>query len=133
MQNLPIEEAESPQITVKKLYEQYFGMLANGFLTDKVAQYVISDGMEMDMIELAFKISRESGKDFTYSNGILRNWAQRGIKTVEQAKEEQSQRKEEKPSGVNQCEYQAVTRATREPTNQFSHLRSSDWKPPDSS
>ncbi len=121
------DDETKPPKTVVGLYEQYFGHLANTFLTDKISLFVTEDGMDIDLIELAFRRCREAGNSFQYAQGILKQWRQKGIQTVDQAEEEQKNWEEAKNSGTRGSVSISVTRTNRD-DEEFGEVR--EYKSP---
>ena len=125
------DEPKQPPKTVVRLYEQYFGRLANPILAEKMELFIREDGMEIDLIEMAFRRCRELGNGFPYAQGILQQWRQKGIQTVNQAEEEQKNWEEAKNSGTRGSVSISVTRANQAPSSEYAHLRGGRWKPPE--
>lgn len=71
-----------------QLYQECFGML-NSINQQDIA-YWIEDLSEELVIE-AMKKAVLNGKPYSYAKGILKQWADKGIKTTEQAKAEEVQ------------------------------------------
>jgi DnaD/phage-associated family protein len=78
-----------------QFYEQEgFGVLG-GYIPQKIVGWC--DDLSESMVLEAMKIAVEQGtKKWGYVEAILKNWFQKGIRTVEQCKAEQKQYKEQK-------------------------------------
>lgn len=72
-------------------YQQRIGSL-DGFQYESLKDYLDIDKMEPELVKKAIdKGADNSKRNFGYINTILRNWAQNGILTTAQQKEEQRQ------------------------------------------
>ena len=55
----------------------------------KIMEYVGIDGMDIDVVQNAIERCADNNiRNFNYLNSILKNWSKKGIKTLEQVKEE---------------------------------------------
>lgn len=65
--------------------------------TQRIMEYVGIDGMDIDVIQNAIERCADSNiRNFNYLNSILKNWAQKGIKTMEQvARDDEEHKKAE--------------------------------------
>lgn len=65
--------------------------------TQRIMEYVGIDGMDIDVIQNAITRCADSNiRNFNYLNSILKSWAQKGIKTLEQvAKDDEEHRQAE--------------------------------------
>ncbi len=126
------EDRQSEEKTIVMLYEEYFGRMINPFLADKLAAYQSQDGMAINLIEQAFRRSRESGKDLQYAEGILRNWRSKGIRTIEQAKEEQERwmQKGEVGNAKHSASVIRVTRSREEQSDDDEYGNIREYKSP---
>jgi DnaD/phage-associated family protein len=72
-----------------EFYQQNFGVLAPA-----VAQEmdIWIDTLSSDLVIEAMKIALRGGKQFNYAAGILKNWNDRNIRTLEQARADTKQR-----------------------------------------
>ena len=65
----------------------------------QIEAYQAIDGLEPDLIKIAIdKAADNSKRSFGYVNSILKSWAQNGIKTVAQQREEQNSFQSNKPN-----------------------------------
>ena len=108
-------------LSLHAIYERYFGRRANPVLIEKISLFITQDRMEIGLVELAFQLSREGAKDVKYAEGILSNWAQKGITSVDQAHEEQKRREEWK-HGKHQHRHSNTTGQNRESESRFAYL-----------
>ncbi|MCO4580039.1 hypothetical protein Si070_01709 [Streptococcus infantarius subsp. infantarius] len=65
--------------------------------TQRIMEYVGIDGLDIDVIQNAIERCADSNiRNFNYLNSILKKWAQKGIKTMEQvAKDDEEHKKAE--------------------------------------
>jgi len=101
----------SPTETLAGLYERHFGGLANPFLLEDLDAYIRDGPMEIAVIELAFRKSRECGEGFKYAKGILRSWTQKGIYTVQSAVDESAEFERRKENGLGEDRQYSRSRA----------------------
>lgn len=79
-------------------YQNRIGLL-DGFQLQQIEAYQAIDGLEPDLIKIAIdKAADNSKRSFGYVNSILKSWAQNGIKTVAQQREEQNSFQSNKPN-----------------------------------
>lgn len=88
----PVEqqvEPENNEGTVFILFEQEFGRLLSPFEIEQISAWLDEDKMSPALIKAALRESVLMGKlNFKYIDRILREWNRKGIKSVEQAREE---------------------------------------------
>lgn len=88
-------------------YQMYFGKPPSPFIIQQLNQY-LDAGMEHELIALAFYKAIYNGQDFLYARGILNNWEDAEIYTIDQAWEEDQKRlkksKGEKNNGASSQE-----------------------------
>lgn len=61
----------------------------------KIMEYVGLDGMDIEVIQSAIERCADSNiRNFKYLNGILKDWSKKGIKTLEQVKEDDEEHKQ---------------------------------------
>ena len=71
----------------------------DGFQLQQLDAYQVIDGLEPELIKIAIdKAADNSKRSFGYVNSILKSWAQNGIKTVAQQREEQDKFESKKPN-----------------------------------
>ena len=79
-------------------YQNRIGLL-DGYQLQKLEEYRTFDGLEPELIKIAIdKAADNSKRSFGYVNSILKSWAQNGIKTVAQQREEQDKFESKKPN-----------------------------------
>ncbi len=82
--------ADKPNFNIFEHYQERIGLL-DGFQLQQLEAYQVIDGLEPDLIKIAIdKAADNSKRSFGYVNSILKSWAQNGIKTVAQQREEQN-------------------------------------------
>jgi DnaD/phage-associated family protein len=90
---MPLEELEQPEFTItgqiSRTFEEIYGRAPNLTQIAELARYVERDGMDVELIAHAIKQARLAGQDLRYALGIAESWAQKGIRTVAAAKEEE--------------------------------------------
>ena len=65
--------------------------------TQRIMEYVGIDGMDIDVIQNAIERCADSNiRNFNYLNSILKNWSQKGIKTMEQVEKDDEEHKQAK-------------------------------------
>lgn len=63
--------------------------------TQRIMEYVGIDGMDIDVIQNAIERCADSNiRNFNYLNSILKSWAQKGIKTLEQVAKDDEEHKQ---------------------------------------
>lgn len=63
--------------------------------TQRIMEYVGIDGMDIDVVQNAITRCADSNiRNFNYLNSILKNWAQKGIKTLEQVAKDDEEHKQ---------------------------------------
>ena len=63
--------------------------------TQRIMEYVGIDGMDIDVIQNAITRCADSNiRNFNYLNSILKNWSQKGIKTLEQVAKDDEEHKQ---------------------------------------
>ena len=63
--------------------------------TQRIMEYVGIDGMDIDVIQNAIERCADSNiRNFNYLNSILKNWSQKGIKTLEQVAKDDEEHKQ---------------------------------------
>lgn len=83
---------------VYEYYQERIGLL-DGFQFQQLKAYRDLDGLETELIKIAIdKAADNSKRSFGYVNSILKSWAQNGIKTVAQQREEQNNYASNKPN-----------------------------------
>lgn len=81
--------ANNSEINIFDYYQNRIGLL-DGYQLQKLEEYRTFDGLEPELIKIAIdKAADNSKRSFGYVNSILKSWAQNGIKTVAQQREEQ--------------------------------------------
>lgn len=70
---------------VSRFYQENFGMLSAYLAQD--LEYEVSD-MGADLVIEAMKRALVNNKNYSYARNILRNWRQKGVKTLEDAEAE---------------------------------------------
>lgn len=82
--------ADKSNFNIFEHYQERIGLL-DGFQLQQLEAYQVIDGLEPDLIKIAIdKAADNSKRSFGYVNSILKSWAQNGIKTVAQQREEQN-------------------------------------------
>lgn len=81
-----------------EFYQQNFGVLAPAVAQEMDAWI---DKLSSDLVIEAMKIALRAGKQFNYAAGILKNWDQRNIRTVEQALADERRHSPERPRDGN--------------------------------
>ncbi|HEL1640783.1 TPA: DnaD domain protein [Streptococcus suis] len=83
-------------ITISEIYQSKIGVI-DGDQFRQLTDYIVLDGMELDVVIRAITEAADNGKrNFKYILAILRNWKQDGIKTIAQVDERERQRIESK-------------------------------------
>ncbi|HEM4672716.1 TPA: DnaD domain protein [Streptococcus suis] len=91
-------EDTPPLVIVSEIYQSKIGVI-DGDQFQQLTDYIILDGMELDVVVRAITEAADNGKrNFKYILAILRNWKQNGIKTIAQVDERERQRIESKTS-----------------------------------
>ncbi|HEM2742180.1 TPA: DnaD domain protein, partial [Streptococcus suis] len=89
-------EDTPPLVIVSEIYQSKIGVI-DGDQFQQLTDYIILDGMELDVVVRAITEAADNGKrNFKYILAILRNWKQNGIKTIAQVEERERQRIESK-------------------------------------
>lgn len=61
----------------------------------RIMEYVGIDGMNIDVVQNAIERCADSNiRNFYYLNSILKNWSQKGIKTLEQVAKDDEEHKQ---------------------------------------
>lgn len=90
--------ADKSNFNIFEHYQERIGLL-DGFQLQQLEAYQVIDGLEPDLIKIAIdKAADNSKRSFGYVNSILKSWAQNGIKTVAQQREEQNSFQSNKPN-----------------------------------
>lgn len=90
--------ADKSDFNIFDYYQNRVGLL-DGFQLQQIEAYQAIDGLEPDLIKIAIdKAADNSKRSFGYVNSILKSWAQNGIKTVAQQREEQNSFQSNKPN-----------------------------------
>ena len=90
--------ADKSDFNIFDYYQNRIGLL-DGFQLQQIEAYQTIDGLEPDLIKIAIdKAADNSKRSFGYVNSILKSWAQNGIKTVDQQREEQNSFQSNKPN-----------------------------------
>ena len=90
--------ADKSDFNIFDYYQNRIGLL-DGFQLQQIEAYQAIDGMETELIKIAIdKAADNSRRSFGYVNSILKSWAQNGIKTVAQQREEQDKFESKKPN-----------------------------------
>lgn len=90
--------ADKSDFNIFDYYQNRIGLLG-GFQLQQIEAYQAIDGMETELIKIAIdKAADNSKRSFGYVNSILKSWAQNGIKTVAQQREEQNNYDFNKPN-----------------------------------
>ena len=90
--------ADKSDFNIFDYYQNRIGLL-DGFRLQQIEAYQAIDGLEPDLIKIAIdKAADNSKRSFGYVNSILKSWAQNGIKTVAQQREEQNSFQSNKPN-----------------------------------
>ena len=90
--------ADKSDFNIFDYYQNRIGLL-DGFQLQQIEAYQAIDGLELDLIKIAIdKAADNSKRSFGYVNSILKSWAQNGIKTVAQQREEQNSFQSNKPN-----------------------------------
>ncbi|HEL1567066.1 TPA: DnaD domain protein [Streptococcus suis] len=85
-------------VIISEIYQSKIGVI-DGDQFRQLTDYIILDGMELDVVVRAITEAADNGKrNFKYILAILRNWKQNGIKTIAQVEERERQRIEQKVS-----------------------------------
>lgn len=90
--------ADKSNSNISEHYQERIGLL-DGFQLQQLEAYQVIDGLEPELIKIAIdKAADNSKRSFGYVNSILKSWAQNGIKTVAQQREEQDKFESKKPN-----------------------------------
>ena len=90
--------ADKSNFNIFEHYQERIGLL-DGFQLQQLEGYQVIDGLEPELIKIAIdKAADNSKRSFGYVNSILKSWAQNGIKTVAQQREEQNNYASNKPN-----------------------------------
>ena len=90
--------ADKSDFNIFEHYQERIGLL-DGFQLQQLEGYQVIDGLEPELIKIAIdKAADNSKRSFGYVNSILKSWAQNGIKTVAQQREEQNSFQSNKPN-----------------------------------
>ena len=90
--------ADKTNFNIFEHYQERIGLL-DGFQLQQLEGYQVIDGLEPELIKIAIdKAADNSKRSFGYVNSILKSWAQNGIKTVAQQREEQNSFQSNKPN-----------------------------------
>jgi DnaD/phage-associated family protein len=90
-----------------------FGKQPTPILIQQIVQYIDEDGLDEELVCLAFKKAADNGAGYPYARSILNTWVDKGIKTLAnvereqkefQARRQQTQRK----SSPNQLHHEIV-------------------------
>ena len=74
---------------ISDYYQKRIGII-DGQQYQILADYLILDGMELEVIKIAIDKAADNGKrSFSYINSILKNWRQNGIRNMVQVEDEQ--------------------------------------------
>lgn len=109
---------KTPGQEINDYFQQTFSRLPNPTQLDNLIHYTTL-GMDIELVKQAIYKSRLKGKDITYAIGILEKQHDRGICTVQQAEEEDTQR-QVAVGGESSGGYQRNPRTTpKEPLNKY--------------
>ena len=90
------KKTSAPAAEISDYYQKRIGII-DGQQYQILADYLILDGMELEVIKTAIdKAADNSKRSFSYINSILKNWRQNGIKTMTQVEDEQRQFQQKK-------------------------------------
>jgi len=90
--------ADKSDFNIFDYYQNRIGLL-DGFQLQQIEAYQAIDELEPNLIKIAIdKAANNSKRSFGYVNSILKSWAQNGIKTVAQQREEQNSFQSNKPN-----------------------------------
>ena len=90
--------ADKSNFNIFEHYQERIGLL-DGFQLQQLEGYQVIHGLEPELIKIAIdKATDNSKRSFGYVNSILKSWAQNGIKTVAQQREEQNSFQSNKPN-----------------------------------
>ena len=99
IENRDIKEIDSAKdnspAAIAEYYQSRIGVL-DGKQFEQLLDYIRFDHMEYELVKLAIDKAADNStaentkRSFGYINGILKNWAQNGIKTTVQQEAEQS-------------------------------------------
>ena len=88
--------SSAPTAEISNYYQKRIGVM-DGQQYQILTDYLILDGMELEVIKTAIDKAADNGKrSFSYINSILKNWRQNGIKTMVQVEAEQKQFQQKK-------------------------------------
>lgn len=76
-------------------FNQYmlcFNGQPNPIQIEEINSFIDKDGLTEELVCLAFQKAAETGAKYPYARAILNSWAQKGIKTITDAKKEQEER-----------------------------------------
>lgn len=82
------QEKEKEQITssiIHRFYQDNFGV-ASSYIIEDLHQWI--DDLSPDLVLLALKKAIEKNAEYSYAKGIMKNWAKKGIKSLEDAEAE---------------------------------------------
>ena len=81
--------SSAPTAEISNYYQKRIGVM-DGQQYQILTDYLILDGMELEVIKIAIDKAADNGKrSFSYINSILKNWRQNGIRTMVQVEDEQ--------------------------------------------
>lgn len=98
---------EENEATVFILFEQEFGRLLSPFEIETINVWIDEDKMKPALIKAALREAVLMGKlNFKYIDRILREWSRKGIRSVEQAREEGRSFRQNQPKTKKEVEFE---------------------------
>jgi DnaD/phage-associated family protein len=68
-----------------------FGKQPTPILMQQIVQYIDEDGLDEELVCLAFKKAADTGASYPYARSILNTWVDKGIKTLADVEREQKE------------------------------------------
>ena len=107
MNNNDNKTDQSVGVVFDKFQELGFGTI-NGFTAEQINEHLQT--FEPEVVIKALEVASNNNKrNLSYANGILKNWKQRNIITLEDVKAAEQQREVEQASGYNKFTMNRVT------------------------
>jgi DnaD/phage-associated family protein len=97
--NITNKTAATSKVNFFDSYMTCFGKQPTPILMQQIVQYIDEDGLDEELVCLAFKKAADIGAGYPYARSILNTWVDKGIKTAAQADEEQRQFQTRKQQG----------------------------------
>jgi predicted phage replisome organizer len=72
-------------------YHLCFNKAPSAIQVEDIKSFIDRDGLNEEIICLAFKKASENGAGYPYARSIINSWANKGIKTIEDVKREQAE------------------------------------------